>query len=267
MKEKFPTVQNDIHSNAEKLRSLSDDKKFDEIVKILKRDAKAESDFLSDPVEIKQDRIFPIPNYGSAMAPFYTILALWVGAFILLSLLSVEVKSFEDGMEIKAGNQFFGRYLTFVSIGIMQAFVVTMGNLFLLKTYVAAPFIYVVYGIYVSIVFTMIIYTLVSVFGNIGKAAAMIGLVLQVSASGGTFPIELTPVFFQHINPLLPFTYAIGGMREAVGGILKNILIHNTLILSLDFFVSVLTGVFLKEKLNKISKKFVQQFKESGLVE
>lgn len=267
VKDKFPTVQNDIHSNADKLRSLSGDKKFDEIVRILKRDAKAESDFLSDPVEIKQDRIFPIPNYGSAMAPFYTILALWVGAFILLSLLSVEVKSFDDGLEIKAGDQFFGRYLTFVTIGIMQAFVVTMGNLFLLKTYVSAPFIYVLYGIYVSIIFSMIIYTLVSVFGNVGKALVMIGLVLQVSASGGTFPIELTPSFFRYINPLLPFTYAIGGMREAVGGILRNVLIHNMTILSLYFIASILIGIFLKEKVNKIGKKFVHQFKESGLVE
>lgn len=113
----------------------------------------------------------------------------------------------------------------------------------------------------------MIIYTLVSVFGNAGKALVTIGLVLQVSALGGTFPIELIPSFFQYINPLLPFTYAIGGMRETVGGILKSSLVRNISILSLYFIASVLVGVFLKEKVNRIGKKFVEQFKESGLVE
>lgn len=126
---------------------------------------------------------------------------------------------------------------------------------------------YIIYGIYISIVFTMIVYTLVSVFGNVGKALTMIALVLQVSASGGTFPVELMSSFFRYINPLLPFTYAIGGMRETVGGILKSSLVHNMSILSIYFALFMLTGVFLKEKVNKLSKKFIDMFKQSGLVE
>lgn len=265
IKDKFPQIQQDIHSNSEKLGSLNDDEKLNEIVRLLKRDAKKESQFLSDPIELKQNRVYPIPNYGSAMAPFYTTLALWVGAFILLALLSVKVKNFKDGVKLTAGEQFLGRYLTFVTIAIMQALVTILGNLFLIKTYAVSPVIYIIFGIYTSTVFIMIIYTLVSVLGNIGKALAMIALVLQVSASGGTFPIELMPSFFQAINPMLPFTYAIGGMREAVGGILPEALIKNTLILSLYFIVSIIFGLLLKEKANKINEKFVKQFKDSGL--
>jgi putative membrane protein len=265
LKDKFPKIQQDIHSNSEKLKGLSDDERFNEIIKLLKRDAKKESDFLASPIDLKQNRIYPIPNYGSAMSPFYTTLALWVGAFILLSLLSVEVKSFENGVKIGAREEFFGRYLTFVTIAIMQALVTTVGNLILLKTYAVSPIIYVMLGVYTSIVFTMIIYTLVSVLRNIGKALAMVAMVLQVSASGGTFPIELMPAFFQNINPMMPFTYAIGAMREAVGGILPEALIKNILMLSIFFFISVFFGVFFKEKANKLSEKFVKQFKESGL--
>lgn len=265
LKDKFPQVQQEIHSNSEKFRSLNDDEKLNEIVRLLKRDAKSESQFLSDPIELKQNRVYPIPNYGSAMAPFYTTLALWVGAFILLALLTVEVKSFEDGVKLSAREQFLGRYLTLATIAIMQALVTILGNLYLLGTYAVSPGVLIVFGVYTSIVFIMIIYTLVSVLGNIGKALAMIALVLQVSASGGTFPIELMPSFFQAINPTLPFTYAIGGMREAVGGILPESLIKYTVTLGLYFVFAILFGLLFKEKANKITESFVKQFKDSGL--
>lgn len=267
IKDKFPQIQQDINSNSEKLRSLNDDEKLNEIVRMLKRDAKKESEFLSDPIELKQNRVYPIPNYGSAMAPFYNTLAIWVGAFILLSLLTVEVKSFKEDINLTVGEQFLGRYLTLATIAVMQALVIILGNLFLLRTYVATPGLLIILGIYISLVFIMIIYTLVSVLGNIGKALVMVALVLQVSASGGTFPIELMPAFFQAINPMLPFTYAIGGMREAVGGILPEALIRNILILSLYFIVFLIFGLLLKEKGNKIREKFVKQFKDSGLAE
>ena len=112
----------------------------------------------------------------------------------------------------------------------------------------------------------MIIYTLVSVFGNVGKALALVIMVLQVSASGGTFPIQLTPRFFQNISPMLPFTYAIGGMREAVGGIIWSSLYHNIAVLSIYFFLSIIIAIFLKEKINKKSEKFISKIKESGLI-
>ena len=264
IKDKFPNSQQDIHSNTEKLRVLTDDKKFNEIVKTLKKDGRKESDFLSNPIDLKQNVVYPIPNYGSAMAPFYTTLAIWVGAFIMLSLLSVQVKNFKD-ITLNTREKFWGRYLTFTTIAILQALIIIAGNLFILKTYVISPVIYTIFGVYVSIVFITIIYTLVSVLGNIGKALVMIAMVLQVSASGGTFPIELLGKFFQSINPMMPFTYAIGGMRETIAGIIPEVLVMHTLILAIFFIVSLLFGIFLKEKINKLTEKFIEQFNESGL--
>lgn len=141
----------------------------------------------------------PIPNYGSAMAPFYTVLAQWVGVLILVSLLTVDANPLKDNNELKPYEKYFGKYLTFAFIAICQALVVTLGNLFLLKTYALNPALLVGVGVLTSVVFTMIIYTLVSIFGNVGKAIAVILLVLQVAASGGTFPIEVTSKFFQSI--------------------------------------------------------------------
>ncbi len=263
--DKFPKLQQDLHSNAKKLKNLTDDEKLNELIKMLKKDGKKESDFLSNPIELIQNRVYPIPNYGSAMTPFYTVLAIWVGAFILVSVLSVHIKDFKDGTPLTTNEKFLGRYFTFVSIAILQALVTIAGNLFILKTYAVSPIILTLFGVYVSIVFITIVYTLVSVLGNGGKALTMVAMVLQVSGSGGTFPIELLGSFFQYINPMMPFTYAIGGMREATAGIIPVVLIKHILILTIYFVISLLLGLFLKEKINKKTKNFVEQFHKSGL--
>lgn len=266
IKNKFPEIQSIVHKNADKLKSLDEDKRYDEIVRILKKNAKDESEFLAEPVKLTENKVYAIPNYGSAMSPFYTTLAIWVGSFIVLALLSVEVNAFEDGTVPGPIEQYFGRYFTIVVIAVLQAVVVTLGDIFLLKAYVVSPTIFVFFSIYVAIVFSMFIYTNVSVLGNVGKAIIMIVLVLQVSASGGTYPIELTPAFFQAVNPFLPFKYAIGGMKETVAGILPEALLYNILMLSIYLVIALLAGVFLKGIVNRILHHFVKQFKESGLV-
>lgn len=219
LKSNLPSIEKSIGEVSNKLKTLDDDERLNEIIKLMKNNAKIESDFISNPVEIKENRIYPIPNYGSAMAPFFTTLSLWVGALILVSILSVDVKDIKGAKKLKAHEKYFGRYLTFMTIAIFQALIVSLGDIYLLKVYVSNKPIFILFSIFISIIFSMIIYTLVSVFGNVGKALGVILLVLQISASGGTFPIEVTPGFFQRINPLLPFTYAVSGMREAVGGL------------------------------------------------
>lgn len=264
--DKFPQFQKDFHSNVQKLKALNDDKRYDEIVRILKKNAKDESEFLAEPVKLQENKLYAIPNYGSAMSPFYTTLAIWVGSFIIMALLAAEVNNFEDGTILKPLEKYFGRYIIICIMALLQALVVTLGDIFILKVYVISPLIFVLFSMYVALVFSIIIYTSVSVLGNVGKAIIMILLVLQVSASGGTFPIELTPSFFQYINPMLPFKYAISGMRETVAGILPEALIFNVMILSVYLVIALLMGIFLKGLLNRILHQFVKQFKESGLV-
>ncbi|NFQ00694.1 YhgE/Pip domain-containing protein [Clostridium sporogenes] len=267
LKSNLPSIEKSIGEVSNKLKTLDDDERLNEIIKLMKNNAKIESDFISNPVEIKENRIYPIPNYGSAMAPFFTTLSLWVGALILVSILSVDVKDIKGAKKLKVHEKYFGRYLTFMTIAIFQALIVSLGNIYLLKVYVSNKPIFILFSIFISIIFSMIIYTLVSVFGNVGKALGVILLVLQISASGGTFPIEVTPGFFQKINPLLPFTYAISGMREAVGGVIEGILLRDIVILLIYFTLSILLALLLKKKLEKINKNFMRKFKESGLVE
>ncbi|MCC5426913.1 YhgE/Pip domain-containing protein [Clostridium botulinum] len=267
LKSNLPSIEKSIGEVSNKLKTLDDDERLNEIIKLMKSNAKIESDFISNPVEIKENRIYPIPNYGSAMAPFFTTLSLWVGALILVSILSVEVKDIKGAKKLKVHEKYFGRYFSFMTIAIFQALIVSLGDIYLLKVYVSNKSIFILFSIFISIIFSMIIYTLVSVFGNVGKALGVILLVLQISASGGTFPIEVTPRFFQRINPLLPFTYAVSGMREAVGGVIEGILLRDIIILLIYFTLSILLALLLKKKLEKVNKNFVKKFKESGLVE
>lgn len=266
LKEELPALKEKLADISSKLRGVKEEEQIDKIIEFIKNDYEGESEFLASPVKIKEEKLFSIPNYGSAMSPFYTILAQWVGVLILVSLLTVDSESLKDGVELKTYEKYFGKYLTFVSIAVCQALVVTIGDLVLLKTYAVKPLILVAIGVLASVVFTMIIYTLVSIFGNVGKAIAVILLVLQVAASGGTFPIEVTSKFFQSINPVLPFTYAIGAMREAVAGVVPELLIKDISILLAYFLGAIIVGLTLKGPINKCSKIFIDKLKESGLI-
>lgn len=268
LKKDLPLIESAIQSTVEKLKTLDEEQQLNEMLNLLKLDAKKEAEFLASPVDIKQISLYEIPNYGSAMSPFFTTLSLWVGSLILVSLLSVNAVPLSEEVDKKGIRlSYLGRYLTFITIVVFQALIVTLGDIYLLKAYVVNKVAFILFAIFISIVFCTLVYTLVSVFGNAGKALAMILLVLQISASGGTFPIEVMPTFFQAIHPILPFTYAIGGMREAVGGVIWNILWNNAAILLLYLLAFLIIGIVWKAPLRARVTKFTEKLKKSGLVE
>ncbi|NME98030.1 YhgE/Pip domain-containing protein [Aneurinibacillus aneurinilyticus] len=264
VRQDLPALEDSVRNAADKIREFEKTKNLGDIIELLKNDIRKESDFLAHPVLLKENKKFPIPNYGSAMSPFYTTLCLWVGAILLVSLLRLDV---EDPKGIyKSNDIYFGRLLTFLTIGVFQALIVTIGDMVVLGAYVAGKLWFVAFGVFTSIVFMTIVYTFVSVFGNMGKALAIIMLVLQLSGSGGTFPIQVTPPFFQAIHPFLPFTYAIGLMREAVGGMLYDIVIKDIVFLLLFLGAALLLGVVLKEPLSKSTQRVTEKAKESKII-
>lgn len=265
LNDKFPNIADKIRTFAEEVKNVDDEEQIDKVLDILTRDWNEKSDFLASPVNIDEEKLFPIPNYGSAMSPFFSTLSLWVGALILVSLFTVEAKSHGEE-EYSSIEEYFGKLLTFVTIASMQGLVVILGDIYLLKTYVVEKALLILLGVLISVIFMTIIYTLVSLFGNVGKAIGVILLVLQISASGGTFPVEVMPEFFQRIHPLLPFKYAIGAMREAVGGVVLETLIRNVIFLLIYFIVFLLIGIFLKKIANKLGKGFSEKLKESELI-
>lgn len=259
----FPEAKEKLSDLASKIRELEGKGDITELIGFLRNDPDAEGDFFSDPIILKEHELFHIPNYGSAMAPFFTALALWVGGLILVSTLIVDVP---DKHKYKSYEAYFGRFLTFWSIGLVQALVVTCGNMFLLKTYVLHHIWYVLFAFLISTAFIVIIYTLVSVFGNTGKVMAIILLVMQLGASGGTFPIQTTPEFFQKVHVFMPFTHGLGLFREATGGIVWSVaLIHMAWLVGyIALFLFI--GIKLKETINKRSDKFLEEARESKVV-
>ncbi|MDM5310330.1 YhgE/Pip domain-containing protein [Peribacillus frigoritolerans] len=251
LQNKFPEIETKIKALASKMREFDKSYNMEEVIDLLRNDIEQESEFFSEPVLLNKHSLFPIPNYGSAMSPFFTALSLWVGGTILISMLSVGVSQ-----KVYSPYQIYiGRYLIFFIIGVMQALSVSIGNIVLIGVYVADKFEYILFSVLISTVFTLIVYTFVSVLGNVGKGISVVLMVLQISSSGGTFPIQVTPPFFQHINPFLPFTYAVGLLRESVGGITWSVAGKDIFNLILFLLITFILGVILKKPLHARTQK------------
>lgn len=260
----LPQFEAAINQAAEKITDF--DKQYDlsEIISFLKNDAEKDSEFIQNPIDLKQTSYYAIPNYGSASSPFYTALCLWVGGLLLISLLRVDVEV-PTGMYSNV-QRYFGRLLTFLSIGFFQAITVSLGNIFLLKVAIKEPLLHVVFSVFISAMFLIIVYTLVSLFNNVGKGLAIILLVLQISGAGGNFPIQVSPPFFQAIYPFLPFTYAVSLLRESVGGIYYPTMVLDIIVLFGFGVLFILIGTLLKKPLDKIVPKLAAKVKKSKLI-
>lgn len=258
----FPYVNDKVNELADRIREIQGETDIGEIIELLQNDPEAEQGFFAEPVQLNENKLFPIENYGSGMTPFYTVLAIWVGGLLLISLLSTDTTNMES---YSSRQVYFGKLFTFMTIGLLQSTIVSLGDIFLLNVSMASPGWFVLFGLLISLVFMIIIYTLVSVFGDIGKAMVIVLLVLQIAGSGGTYPVVLLPEFFQVIHPFLPFSYAIDLMREAVGGIVWDRVLHDILFLGIFGIAAIILGAFLKQPINRQSKKIKQKSKESGL--
>ena len=266
LKDKVPEAKDKIHELADKIRELDEDDSIDELLDMMTNSWENQSNFIDGPVEIEDNRLFSWPNYGSTATPFYTVLCLWVGGLLGSALLTQEAPEFEDGTHIRPYEMYLGKLLLFISIGIFQAIVASLGALCILKSYSLHPIMYVFYSIFVSIVFVTIIYTAASILHDVGKAIIIVFLVVQMAGSGGNFPIEVTPILFQKIYPFLPFTYAINGMRQVMAGIVHSILLRDMAILIIYMVISLIIGIFLKGVLSKLVTMFVEKLTISGIL-
>ena len=229
---------------------------------LLKVDYKQQAEFFANPVQLKENQLYHIKNYGSAMTPFYTVLSIWVGALLMSSLLTTKVEDEEN--KYKPYQKYFGRGLLFMIISLLQTLIITLGDMYLLGTQANSPYRFVIYALLISLLFSAIIYTTVCLLGNVGKAVCIILLVLQIGSSGGTFPIQMTSSFFQTLYPKVPFTYSIGLLREAVGGVYIPAVNRDMKIL-LTYLVITLVGGAILVSLKARSAKLSRERKRSKL--
>lgn len=259
---KLPEAENKVREVTAKLGDINESQSLQEVLTLLQEAVTERQNFMSSPVDLVEETVFPMHNYGTAMTPFYSVLAQWVGMTLLISMLSVHAKG-----EYRPSEEYFGKLLLFATIALVQGLIIALGDLYLLNIYCVNPGLFILGILFTSITFTFIVYSLVSVFGNVGKVISIILLVLQVAGSGGTFPIQLTPRFFQIINPFLPFTYAISFARESIGGVVESVLMKDIIIMLIYIVVAVLVSIFLKKPINKLLHGFAEKFEQSGLGE
>ena len=260
---KLLSLQAQMPSAKSKIQKLTDEiKKADsgidknQLFNLLKVDYKQQAEFFANPVKLQENKLYHIENYGSAMTPFYTVLSIWVGSLLMSSLLTTKVK--DEEKKYKPYQKYFGRGLLFVIISLFQTLIITLGDMYVLGTQATSPYRFVLYALLISLLFSSIIYTIVCILGNVGKAVCIVLLVLQLGSSGGTFPIQMTSEFFQALYPKVPFTYSIGLLREAVGGVYIPAVERDIKILFIYLIIVLVGGailVSLKARSAKLSRE------------
>ncbi|WP_455099346.1 YhgE/Pip family protein [Peptostreptococcus stomatis] len=242
----------------DEIQNNKDLKAFNNVIKsnILER-----ADFIKNPVEIKEEKLYKMANYGSSMAPFYSVLAAWVGVIILSTILSTE-----PSKQYRSIDRYLGRLSFFLILSLIQSIIISTGDLLLLGVTAKEPVLFILILMLCSIAFCILIFTLVSCFKTLGKGIAMFLLVIQIGGSGGTFPVQMTPTFFRTINSVIPFTYGINACREAIGGVYMQNLLEDIGALLLFAIIPLIFGIMFKEDINDLLEPLSEKFEKSFLM-
>ena len=258
-------LKDDIGSLIQELDKITSNPNFQEMMSAIKENPQMIVDFISSPVQMNTVEIYAISNYGSAMAPFYTVLALWVGALILVALIHVKVKDGEDLEGVKPYQKFFGRYISFFVIGQVQTIITVFGDLFYVGIQCKHPIAFTLAAMMTSFVFTFLIYSLTVAFGNIGEAIAVVIMVIQVAGAGGTFPVEVLPSVYQYLYKFMPFSYCMNALRECVAGMYQHTYGRCLATLLIYVGISVIIGLLLAKPCAKLLDKLEHSKEKSGL--
>ena len=218
-------------------------------------------DYFLSPVQLERNELFPVNSYGSDVSPFYLVLSMWVGAVITCVMLKPGTS---QGTKYSPFEMYFGKLLTYIIMSILQA-CVTIGGCYLLGIQIVNPILFIASCILVSMIFMILIYSIISAIGTVGKAIGVILLVLQISATGGIYPIQIMHPFFKALYPYMPMTYGITLVREAQLGVVWSNYIPALIILLAIGCLTITAAVIIKEKLDKPSHYFEEKLEESGL--
>lgn len=218
-------------------------------------------DYFLSPVELERNELFSVNSYGSDVSPFYLVLSMWVGAVITCVMMNPGTS---QGTKYSPFEMYFGKLLTYIIMSILQACVTIIGC-YLLGIQILNPILFIASCILVSMIFMILIYSIISAIGTVGKAIGVVLLVLQISATGGIYPIQIMHPFFRALYPYMPMTYGITLVREAqLGTVWSNYIPALAILLAIGF-VTIIAAVIIKEKLDKPSHYFEEKLEESKL--
>ena len=257
-----------VNQAAEKLDTAAQDGNVETLKNVLGSSPEVISSFVSAPVRMQTKALYPVENYGSAMAPFYSTLSIWVGGIILVAMMKVTAsENLKRALTpLKPHQIYLGRYLLFLVLGLIQSGLICLGDLYFLGIQCEHPFLFLLAGWVSSVVYVNIIYTFTVSFGDVGKAICVVLLVMQVAGSGGTFPIEVAPEIFQKIYPFLPFTHSMTAMRECVAGFYQYTYWAELGIMCLFLLASLFLGLVLRKPVIRLNELFIEKLEDTKLM-
>jgi len=222
------------------------------------------ADFMASPVEVHENAMFPTKAYGSAMAALFTNLTLWIGAFVLMVIFRLEVDT--EGVEgVTVRQAYLGRWMLFAAIGVCQAVLVSVGNLFI-GVQTANAFAFVGTSVLIGLAYLSVIYALSVCFGYVGKGLCILLVIFQIPGASGLYPIEMMPDFFRGLYPFLPFTYGIDALRETISGFYDGAWWRAMGTLAIYVVLAFALGLFLRRRLGNFALLFNRRLSESQLL-
>ena len=268
----------DIHN---KLNDALESGNLAKVRTIIGSDPQALAVALAAPVGVTTIPVYPVDNFGSQMAPFYTALALWVGSVLMIITIRSDVttENVVEGLDsshpavgyfkrhhLGLWEGFLGRYLIFGLIALTQATILSLGLLFFVKIQHVHPWLFMCTAWAIALVFSFLLYTFIATFGNAGKALGVLFLVLQITGAGGSFPLAILPDFFRSISPYLPATHGITALRAAIAGYSGGEYVDAMLLLGVFVLVAALLGFGLRPLLIKRTRLLVEKLESTKLM-
>ena len=249
----------------EQLEGASEEEMMDILVRFLGGDPDSLGAYFASPVTMETIAMYPVATYGSAMTPFYSTLAIWVGSTILVALVKVKASP-KNLKNVQSYQLYFGRYLLFLLLAQIQAAIIVAGDLWLLKVNIVEPGLFFLAASFTATAFSLLIYSLTLAFGDVGKAVCVIVMVLQIAGSSGTFPIELLPDTYQKIYIFFPFPYAITAMREALAGMYGTAYMAALTKLILFMLEGLLIGLVIRIPFVKLNHFVEERMEDTELM-
>ena len=264
LSDKIGSFQEELNKLVDKSSVLTEDN-INSLLDVMNKNPDVISSILSAPIEVDEEEVYNASIFGVGLAPFYTSIAIWVGILLACAILNIKTEEhFAEEHNVTPMQEHFGKMLLILTIGIIQALIVSLGDVIILGIKPENFMLFIGTALLVAITFTMVIYGLVSVFGNIGKAAAVVIMVFAIAGTGGVYPVETNPHIFAVLKPFWPFTYAINMYREAIAGPYWDGVMNNLKVMGIFIAIFLCLSV-LKKPMMVISEGMSEKFEETGL--
>lgn len=259
------TLRGDLGQLAQDMDRIVTSDGFRRFVEVLENDPEGLADYLSDPVSMETVPVYEITSYGSSMAPYYIMLALFVGSLLTATMLHVNAPM-PELFRLRPWQRFFGRYQLFFLIGMIQALVTGLGCIYYIGIQCPYPGLFLLACCVCSLNFTMMNYALVYALDNIGMAASVIIMVIQVAGSGGVYPIDVLPGIFQTLYKFMPFHYGMDMLRETIAGRYENVYWKNLAVMAAMCVLFAVLGMVLYYPARPLNRLIARSKEKSGIM-